>query len=117
VPVLNIDPFAEDFRRAPDTFHERLRKAGPVVFLERYGVWAVARYAEVHEVLRDHERFCSAAGVGLANFWHEEPWRPPSLLVEADPPAHARPRRITARALSPRAIERFRPEFERHAEE
>ncbi len=117
VPVLDIDPFAEDFRRDPDTFHERLRKAGPVVFLERYRAWAVARYAEVHEVLRDHERFCSAAGVGLANFWNEEPWRPPSLLVEADPPAHARPRRITARALSPRAIERFRPEFERHAEE
>ncbi|WP_322769262.1 cytochrome P450 [Frankia sp. Cr1] len=117
VSVLDIDPFAEDFQRNPDTFHERLREAGPVVFLERYRVWAVARYAEVHEVLRDHERFCSAAGVGLANFWHEEPWRPPSLLVEADPPAHARPRRITARVLSPRAIERLRPELERHAEE
>ncbi|MWA04965.1 cytochrome P450 [Actinomadura sp. LD22] len=117
VPVLDIDPFDERFRSDPDAFHERLRAAGPVVFLEPYRAWAVARYAEVHEVLRDHERFCSAAGVGVANFWHEEPWRPPSLLVEADPPAHARPRRITARALSPRAIERFRPEFERHAGE
>jgi cytochrome P450 len=77
----------------------------------------VARYAEVHEVLRDHERFCSSAGVGLANFLHEEPWRPPSLLVEADPPAHARPRRITSRVLSPRAIEWLLPEVEEHAEE
>ncbi|QLE76445.1 cytochrome P450 [Streptomyces rectiverticillatus] len=117
IPVLDIDPFAEEFQRDPDTFHERLREAGPVVFLEPYRVWAVARYAEVLEVLRDHERFSSAAGVGLANFLHEEPWRTPSLLVEADPPAHARPRRITARAMSARAIERMRPEFERHAEE
>ncbi|HWO66245.1 MAG TPA: cytochrome P450 [Umezawaea sp.] len=114
---MDVDPFAEDFQRDHDAFHERLREAGPVVFLKPYGVWAVARYAEVHEVLRDHERFCSAAGVGLANFWHEEPWRRPSLLVEADPPAHTRPRRITARAMSPRAIERLRPGFERHAEE
>jgi hypothetical protein len=117
IPVLDVDPFAEDFQRDPDTFHERLREAGPVVFLERYRVWAVARYAEVHEVSRDHERFCSAAGVGLANFWHEEPWGTPSLLVEADPPAHTRPRRITARVLSPRAIEHLRPEFERRAED
>ncbi|MEV5376765.1 cytochrome P450 [Streptomyces nondiastaticus] len=117
IPVLDVDPFAEEFQRDPDTFHERLREAGPVVFLEPYRVWAVARYAEVLEVLRDHERFCSSAGVGLADFRREEPWRTPSLLVEADPPAHARPRRITARAMSARAIERMRPEFERHAEE
>ncbi|CCH32772.1 cytochrome P450 [Actinosynnema sp. NPDC047251] len=117
VPVLDIDPFAEEFQRDPDPFHERLREAGPVVYLDRYRVWAVARYTEVHAVLRDYERFCSAAGVGLANFWHEEPWRSPSLLVEADPPAHTRPRRITTRAMSPRAIERLRPGFERHAEE
>jgi cytochrome P450 len=117
IPVLDVDPFAEDFQRDPDTFHEQLREAGPVVFLERYRVWAVARYAEVHEVLRDYERFCSSAGVGLANFWHEESWRTPSLLLEADPPAHARPRRITARVMSPRTIERLRPGFERQAED
>lgn len=117
IPVLDVDPFAEDFQRDPDTFLERLREAGPVIFLERYRVWAMARYAEVHEVLRDHETFCSAAGVGLANFWKEKPWRTPSLLVEADPPAHTRPRGITARVMSPRALERLRPEFERHAED
>ncbi|WP_181320656.1 cytochrome P450 [Saccharothrix carnea] len=117
IPVLDVDPFSEDFQRDPDSFHERIRDAGPVVFLERYGVWAVGRYAEVHEVLRDHGRFGSAAGVGLANFRREEPWRPPSLLVEADPPAHTRPRRITARVMSPRTLEGLRPEFERQADE
>jgi cytochrome P450 len=117
VPVVDADPFAEDFRRDRDAWHERLREAAPMVFLRRHGVWAVARYAEAHDVLRDHETFSSAAGVGLANFWHEEPWRPPSLLVEADPPAHTRPRRITARVMSPRTIERLRPAFERHADD
>ncbi|MFB6955596.1 hypothetical protein ACFCYB_00820 [Streptomyces sp. NPDC056309] len=40
----------------------------------------------------DWQRFESGAGVGLTNFRHEKPWRPPSLLLEADPPAHDAPR-------------------------
>ena len=38
--------------------------------------------------------FQSAAGVGLSNFRYEKPWRPPSLLLEADPPQHDAPRRV-----------------------
>lgn len=86
-------------------------------FLERYRVWGIARFAEVHAVLRHHENFCSSAGVGLANFWTEERWQSPSLLQEADPPEHTKVRRITARVMSPRAIEGLRPMFERQAEE
>jgi cytochrome P450 len=116
VPVLDVDPFSTDFQRDPEPYNERLREAGPVVFLDRYQVWATGRFAEVHAAFRDPETFCSSAGVGLANFLKEEPWRPPSLLLEADPPQHTRVRRITARVMSPRAIERLRPEFERQAE-
>jgi 4-methoxybenzoate monooxygenase (O-demethylating) len=116
-PVLDLDPFADDFLREPEPFHEQMRAAGPVIFLPRYGVWGMARFAEVHEALRDHQTFCSAAGVGLSDFRKEKPWRPPSLLLEADPPAHTRARRVTARALSPRVLERLRPSFARTAEE
>lgn len=115
-PVLDLDPFAEDFLRDRDPYHEQLREAGPVVFLERYGVWAMARYAEVHAAMRDHETFCSSAGVGISDFRKETPWRPPSLLLEADPPHHTRARRATARVMSPRALERLRPDFEDAAE-
>jgi cytochrome P450 len=115
-PVLDLDPFADDFLREPDVHHEQLREAGPVVFLERYGVWAMARFAEVRAALRDHETFCSSAGVGLSDFRKETPWRPPSLLLEADPPQHTRTRRATANVMSPRAIARFRADFEHEAE-
>jgi 4-methoxybenzoate monooxygenase (O-demethylating) len=62
VPVLDIDPFAEGFLGDPDPFHELLREAGPAVYLERYGIWAMARFAEVQAALRDHATFCSAPG-------------------------------------------------------
>ena len=64
-PVLGIDPFDEEVLRAPDPVHQRLREAGPVVRLERYGIWSMARFAEVQAALRDHQAFCSGAGAGL----------------------------------------------------
>lgn len=108
-PELDLDPFGEEFLAAPDPFHALLRDAGPVVYLSRYRIWGMARFAEVQAALRDHGTFCSRAGVGLSDFTREKPWRPPSLLLEADPPEHSRVRRVTARVLTPRVIERLRP--------
>jgi cytochrome P450 len=92
-PVSEFDPFSLEFLSDPHRQHERLREAGPVVWLERYGVWAMARHEQVQAVLGDWETFCSSAGVGLSDFRKEKPWRPPSILLEADPPLHTRTRR------------------------
>jgi cytochrome P450 len=116
-PVLDTDPFDEGVLASPDAFHAELRDAGPAVYLSQYGIWAMGRFTEVQAALRDHGTFCSAAGVGLSDFTKEKPWRPPSLLLEADPPEHSRVRRVTARVLSPRVIERLRPEATRAAGE
>lgn len=115
-PVRTTDPFADDFLRDPFAYHAELREAGPVVWLERYGSWGMARYTEVHEALRDWQTYCSAAGVGLSDFRKQTPWRPPSLLLEADPPEHSRARKAVARALSPRTIAALRDEFAREAD-
>ena len=111
-----VDPFSDEFLADPFRWHGELREAGPVVWLERYGIWAMARYAEVHEALRDWATYCSAAGVGLSDFRKEKPWRPPSLLLEADPPEHGRARKAVARALSPRTIRELRGGFAREAD-
>ena len=115
-PACALDPFGDDFLRDPFAFHTELREAGPVVWLERYGVWAMARYAEVHDALRDWATYSSAAGVGLSDFRKEKPWRPPSLLLEADPPEHSRARKAVARAMSPRTIAALRHDFAREAD-
>jgi hypothetical protein len=115
VPVSALDPFSDEFLADPFRWHPELREAGPVVWLERYGVWAMARYAEVHEALRDYATFCSSAGVGLSDFRKEKPWRPPSLLLEADPPEHSRARKAVSHALSPRTVRDLRDDFTREA--
>ena len=89
-PIFDADPFTEDNLRDPYSWHALLRDAGALVWLSRYQVWATGRYAEAHTILTDWQTYCSSAGVGLANFHTETPWRPPSLLLEADPPYGAR---------------------------
>ena len=93
-----------------------MREAGPVVWLEQYGIWAMARHQEVRDALTDWQTYCSGAGVGLSDFRKEPPWRPPSIILEADPPLHTRTRAVLTRILSPAAINILRETFAREAE-
>jgi cytochrome P450 len=113
---LDVDPFAIEFFENPFPTHEVLREAGPVVHLDKWDVYAVARYAEVHLVLNDPVTFCSSRGVGLSDFAKEKPWRPPSLILEADPPAHTRTRAVLSRVLSPAVMKQIRDGFAAAAE-
>ncbi|SDO89521.1 hypothetical protein SAMN05660199_02794 [Klenkia soli] len=109
--VLDLDPFAPDVLRDPLPAQAALRDAGPLVRLPRYDTWAVARYAEVRATLSNWQDFESSAGVGLTNFRTETPWRPPSLLLEADPPGHDAPRTVLAKILGPRALRTLRADW------
>ena len=114
--VSHVDPFCDEFLADPYPFHEALREAGPVVWLERYGIYASARHAEVQAALTDWQTFSSAAGVGLDDFRRSKPFRPPSLILEADPPLHTRSRTVLNRALSAKAMAGLRADFKDAAE-
>src|ERR1700733_9340733 len=115
-PVSSVDPFSHAFLHDPYPHHQALREAGPVVWLEQYGIWTMARHEQVRDALTDYETYCSSAGVGLSDFRKEPPWRPPSIILEADPPLHTRTRAVLTRILSPGAIRILRETFEREAE-
>jgi cytochrome P450 len=87
-----------------------------VVYLENYRLWTCARHAEVQAVLGDWETYSSAAGVGIDDFRRTKPWRPPSLLLEVDPPLHTRTRAVMNRALSARPMAALRAGFQAAAE-
>ena len=101
ITTLDIDPFSDAVLSDPYACHDELREAGPVFWLEHLGVYGMARFDEVRASLLDHETFVSSRGVGLADFASEEPWRPPSLLLEADPPLHDRTRGIMSAIFAP----------------
>ena len=115
-PTLDDDPFDDAVLADPYEFHARLRAAGPVVYLPRYDVYATGRFEEVHACLTDWRTFVSGRGVGLADFAHETPWRPPSLLLEADPPDHTVVRAAMGAVVSPRTVRALRAGFEAEAD-
>lgn len=116
IPEIDVDPFSAEMIDEPYAMHEVLREAGPVVFLPKYDLHVVARHAQVQSVLTNWESFISSAGVGLANFRHEAPFRPKSLLLEADPPDHTVVRTVISRVMSPKTIQQLRDLFESEAE-
>jgi len=114
--ACSIDPFSDGFLADLYAFHHRLREAGPVIWLEKYGVWGMARYAEVHAALNDWETFISGAGAGIHDLRRQKAWRPPSIVLEADPPLHDITRGAMGRVLSGPAIRRLRGDFQAEAE-
>jgi 4-methoxybenzoate monooxygenase (O-demethylating) len=114
-PSLDIDPFDEAFLANPYAHHEALREAGPLCWLPAISAFGVARYVQVKAILEDPATFVSGRGVGLADFAKEVPWRPPSLLLEADPPLHDRTRGLMNKVASLASLKAMRPAWQAKA--
>jgi cytochrome P450 len=104
----------------------RLRQAGPVAWVpeipvlgwdEGPGFWLVLRHAEVESVLRRPELFSSALGATQIR----DPATPQALsyvrrmMLNMDPPEHARLRRLLSRSFTPRAVARLEDRIRGHA--
>lgn len=113
---LPDDPFTLENISNPYPLHEKLREAGPVVWLEQHGCYAVTRYEWVYEILTDFESYCSSGGLGPKDIRKEAEWRPPSIL-ESDPPTHTVMRRGLAGVISPSTMRRLREQVAPFAEE
>lgn len=116
IPSLALDPFNDAFLADPYAHHDILRDTGPVVFLESIGCYAMARYAEVQAALKDWQSFVSGRGVGFSDFDTEEPWRPPSLLLETDPPIHDRTRGLMNKVASLSSLKVVMPVWQEKAD-
>lgn len=116
VPSLDLDPFSAEHLINPYPGHAQMREAGPVVWLERYGVYAVSRFKEVSEMLTNHDTYISSRGVGISDFAKDKPWRPPSLLLEADPPEHTAARSVVTKIMTPKLIRTLKESFQAKAD-
>ncbi len=92
----------------PISFHEEPYLEG-LPFPKGPGYWALTRYADILEVSRSPEIFCSGKGTNIADL-------PTDFseffgsMINMDDPRHARLRRIVSRGFSPRMME----SLERH---
>lgn len=97
----DVDLFSDEALDNPYPHYERLRDAGPAVYLDALDVWFLGRYEQVRSVAVDWRTYTSSQGVGL-NPMINSAWQ--NALVCLDPPAHTGQRRLFNERLAPRAL-------------
>ena len=112
-PTSQVDLYSDEVLRDPYDCYRELREAGPVVYLERNDVWAVPRFDDLREVLRDWERFTSAS-ITLND---ESNQAFAGTVLASDPPHHTTLRRVLRDELSPGAIVKLTDQIARQADE
>jgi cytochrome P450 len=114
VPVYRADLYSETAIRDPYPHYAAMRALGPVVWLPKQKLYALARYAEVKAVLRDADTFRSGGGVALNTISRTVGRRSFLMLDGSD---HDRVRKLTAHRLIPRALRQLQTQIDDLAEE
>lgn len=100
--VFDADYFSDEVIRDPVPYFAEMRRLGPVLWLPHQNAYAVARHAEVVEVLQRVKTFISGRGISLSDDVNR-------LLIgstiNSDGEAHHRRRRVTATPLMPKNIQ------------
>jgi cytochrome P450 len=97
------DPFDTDLDTDPYDTWRRMRDEAPLYWNERYGFYALSRFADVEAAHRDPRTFCSGHGTVL-ELMGPEPFDTGQMIF-MDPPDHTRLRALVSRAFTPRRIE------------
>lgn len=122
--------------RCPYPHFDRLRDEHPVVFVPEIECWLVTRYADIVQVARDPQTFSSIMPTGpvlarqqleaVQGLLADEPELAAKLgrqrssvrvLLGADPPDHARQRRLVNRAFTPPKVKSLEPRIREVANE
>jgi cytochrome P450 len=112
-PVSDVDPYSDEVLFDPWETYRELQNLGSVVWLERYKMFALTRYASVTRALKDAGAFSSAFGV-MMNDEMNPVLRGNTLC--SDGVDHQRLRRIVGKPLSPTALNSLKSEITTKAE-
>ncbi|MFJ4741192.1 cytochrome P450 [Streptomyces sp. NPDC088775] len=102
VPSSSLALFDDRVLADPYLSYGSLRRTGAAVRLEKYGVWAIPRHADVAEILKAPDIFGSEGGIALTVLANEKVLG--GTVLAADGARHAKLRRVLSKQLAPRAI-------------
>jgi cytochrome P450 len=112
---ISCDPGNPGFFNNPYPVYDVVRNAGPCFFWEEYNIWCFADHAGVSAILRDRRLgrelpdndLVETAPNHLKPFYRFEA----NSILELEPPAHTRLRRLINRAFISRQIETLQPKI------
>ena len=106
-----IDLFSDDVLNDPFAAYGDLRKTAGAVWLERHGMWAISRHADVMAVLQDHDGFSSASGVAFNSVINDMA----GSTLTTDRPLHTALRELVTEQLKPAALIKLREKIDAEA--
>lgn len=107
IPETDVDLYSDEVILDPYPAYRALRDLGPVVRLVSQDLYAIARYDDVRDALRNHAVFSSAQGISADDTAARKAI---GTLIASDPPDHDRLRKAMMVPLSPSSISRLRDE-------
>lgn len=96
-----------EFQEHPHAVYKRLIAECPVHHSEKYGFYAVSRYQDVKEILRNTGLWSSKFGPGTA---YADP-EAPNALVNVDPPEHDFQLKLVNKAFTRQSINALEPDI------
>ena len=97
------DPFDYAHHDDPYPIYRRLRDEAPVYYNERYGFWALSRYADIEPALVDWPTFSSARG-DILEVIQADIELPSGVVMFEDPTIHTLHRGLLSRVFTPRRM-------------
>jgi cytochrome P450 len=100
--AMEYDPFSAQFQADPYPVYRWLRDEVPVYYNEKWGWWALSRFADVRAAATDPDTFLSYEGIDIDDTAKDQSG--PGFLPDVDNPRHDQIRRIVQPHLLPRRI-------------
>lgn len=100
---VSYDPYNVEIDADPYPTYRRLRDESPLYYNERFDFWALSRFTDVDDALRDIDNLSSAKG-DILEVVKAEPVMPAGVFINEDPPLHTMHRLLVSRAFTPRKM-------------
>jgi cytochrome P450 len=107
---LYYDPFDFTIDDDPYPIWKRLRAEAPLYRNEKYDFFALSRFHDVEDALKDWKTFSSAKGT-LLELIKADIELPPGVFIFEDPPAHDLHRGLMSRVFTPRRMAAIEPDI------
>ena len=117
--AAGFDPFVEPYLSDPYPFWMRAREQEPVFFSPQIDYWVVTRYEDIKAIFSDPQTFSAGnaqtpirpLAAGVTKMLRDGGLKTRPVMSNCDPPEHARIRKHTWGAFTPKRVAQLEPQI------
>jgi len=107
---VSYDPYDVEINADPYPVFRRLREEAPLYRNETHDFYAVSRFEDVEQGLKDKDTYISSRG-GILELIKANIEMPPGVLIFEDPPVHTIHRSLLSRVFTPKKMNALEPQI------